>query len=90
MKLGDVSGAGLSFVLGHELPGLDVGDCLADARLVVGGRVARGDLLVMHLTPDRTPGSRCGALFYPRGDDDLLALREILAALEERVSRAGP
>ncbi len=82
MPLRDLSGAGLSFQLGHELPGLEAGDPIEQVRVQIGEREFRGDLLVMHFTPDSSPGSVCGALFYPEEDRDLLTLRVVLRDLE--------
>src|SRR5262245_52619703 len=82
-RLRDLSESGIGFILEQELPGLEVGDSLDGAALRLGGRVVRGDLLVMHFTA--TPGGcLCGALFYPASDEDLLAFREILRELEAR------
>jgi len=88
LRLRDVSEAGLGFVLGEEVAGLEVGDSIDGVTIRVGARVARGDLLVMHLTPDRSEGSVCGALFYPAADEDLLVFREILRDLEARDRQA--
>jgi hypothetical protein len=82
MPLHDLSRAGLSFVLSHELPGLEIGDSLDGARIRVNGREVRGDLLVMRLTPDDSRDSVCGGLFYPVEDADILAMRAIIAELE--------
>lgn len=82
MPLRDISRSGLSFVLVHELPGLDVGDSIDGAQLRIGRHEIRGDLLVMRLNPDASSGSVCGALFYPAEDEDILALRASLAELE--------
>ncbi len=82
MKLKDVSDGGLGFVLPHELPGLEVGDSIDRVEIHVGARAVRGDLLVMHFSPDASAGSVCGAFFYPAADEDLLAFREILRDLE--------
>lgn len=91
MQLRDVSQSGLAFVLLHELPGLEVGDSLEGVRIRIGKREMRGDMLIMHFTPDDTPGSICGALFYPGEDSDILALRAILQELEAgRVEELEP
>ena len=83
MRLRDISESGLSFFLMHELPGLDVGDSLDRVSVDIEGYDLRGDLLVMHLTPDSGEGSVCGALFYPRGDCNIRALHALVAELEE-------
>ena len=82
MALLDLSRGGISFVLRHELPGLEVGESIDGARLSLGERVVNGDFLVMHLTPDATEGAVCGALFFPSEDADILTLRAVLATLE--------
>lgn len=82
MPLRDVSQAGLSFVLTHELPGLTVGDCIAQVQVHVDGRLIRGDLLVMHLSPNASAGAVCGALFYPVEDADVLSMRDLVRVLE--------
>lgn len=81
MQLRDISQSGLAFVLPHELPGLEVGDNLEDVCVRIGERELRGDMLIMHFTPDASAGSVCGALLYPREDEDLLMLRAILGEL---------
>lgn len=84
MPLHDLSDAGLSVVLAHELPGLEVGDQLEGAKVSVGTRSFRGDLLVMHVTPAPEAGATFGALFFPESDADLLTLRRVIADLEAR------
>jgi len=81
MRLRDISRCGLSFVLSRELPGLEVGRTVDRITIRVGDREIRGEVLVMHLTPDASPGSLCGVLFYPAGDEDVLAVRATLADL---------
>ena len=83
MQLRDISSSGISFFLRHDLPGLDVGDTLDRVSVDIEGYDLRGDLLVMHLTPDDTEGSVCGALFYPRSDRNIRALQALVAELEE-------
>jgi len=84
MPLRDLSSAGLSMTLVHELPGLEAGSCLEGATVFVGDRRVRGDLLAMHVTPEARPGAICGALFYPLEDRDILELRSVLATLSDR------
>ena len=81
VPLRDISRGGLSFVLRHDLSGLEVGDSIDRVSIRVGRREVRGDLLVMHLAPGAYTGSLCGALLYPGGDGDILALRAILEEL---------
>lgn len=85
LALRDVSFSGLSVILDREMPGLDVGDCLQGVEVRAMGRTFHGELLVMHLTPDRSQGSVCGGLFYPTTDDDLLELRALVLALDAGV-----
>lgn len=82
LALRDVSFSGLSVILDREMPGLEVGDCLRGVEVRAMGRTFRGELLVMHLTPDASQGSVCGGFFYPSTDDDLLELRALVLALE--------
>jgi len=83
MKLKDLSAGGLCFTLAHDLPGLDVGVSIDQARLLVGDRCISGDLFVMHLTPDASAGSVCGALFFPDGDENILAVQTLIAQFEQ-------
>ena len=88
MPLNDLSAAGLSFRLLHELPGLEPGSRLDGATVTIARRVIEGDLLVMHVTPEPSAGAVCGVLFYPRDDRDILELRGLLAELSERGDEA--
>jgi len=88
VRIRDVSEGGLGFVLEQELPGLEVGDCIAGVAIHIGSRIIRGDLLVMHFTPEATAGALCGALFYPADDGDLLAFRDVIRELEARTPDA--
>jgi hypothetical protein len=81
MPLKDLSNAGISFVLTHELPGIEIGETLRRVALRVNSTVVRGDLLICHLTPGEEPGAVCGGLFYPASDRDVLRLRDLLAEL---------
>ncbi|NJN64012.1 MAG: hypothetical protein HC882_03470 [Acidobacteria bacterium] len=86
MKLRDISASGLSFMLDRPMPGLEAGDSIDRVTVRVGELHLHGDLLVMHLTPDASPGSACGALFYPRGDRNIIALQRLIDRLERNVS----
>lgn len=81
MRLRDVSASGLSFVLGRELPGLEVGQAIESATLRWEAHAVAGDLVVMHLTPDNGAGSVCGALFLASGDENVVGLRALLQEL---------
>ena len=83
MALRDLSSGGLSFTLAHDLPGLEVGDCLKRATLHVGDQTLEGDVLIMHITPELEPGAVCGALFYPARDIDIITLQRVVQAIEE-------
>lgn len=83
MTLRDISASGVSFLIGRELPGLEEGRSIDEARIHLHGKTIDADLLVMHLTPDPGPGSVCGALIYPREDEDIRELHALLTILEE-------
>ncbi len=88
MEIRDISAGGVSFRLAHDLPGLEVGDSIRRVRLTVRGREILCDLLVMHLTPDNTKGSVCGAFIYPRDDEDILGLQQLVAELTTERTRS--
>lgn len=83
LPLSDISHAGLSF---HgetgEMPAVESGTSITEARLRIRECIIKGDLVVMHVTP--CPDSRilCGALLYPATDHDLLKLKAVLAGME--------
>ena len=77
MQLKDISVSGLSFVVDKELPGLELGRTLDGATITFRDQVIEADLLVMHLTPDASPGSVCGALIYPVDDEGILKLQAL-------------
>jgi len=80
LSLLDISVSGLSFVLDDELSGIDAGTSLPDVTVRVGDVEARGELLIMHVSP--TESRRlCGALFYPESDADLKAMHDLLAGI---------
>ena len=79
----DISSGGLSFVLDREFPGLEIGVTIERAELTIGATTVAGDLLVMRLTPDAGAGSVCGALFFPWGDENIIGLQRLVAALDE-------
>ena len=80
----DVSLSGLSFILPSEIPGLHVGGIIGGIEAEIAGKTFRGDLLPMHLTPENAAGSACGGLFYPESDEDLITIRLVVRALEQR------
>jgi len=82
LSLVDISISGLSFVVGDELPGIEDGSDLSDAVIHLGECQIRGDLVVMHLTPQTDTRTLCGALFYAASDEDLLKLRSAVAGME--------
>lgn len=85
MRLRDLSASGLSFIINRDLPGFEIGRSINGASLAFGATLMHGDLLVMRLTPDAGPGSVCGALFFPRDDEDIIALQRLVADLERAV-----
>jgi hypothetical protein len=84
--LHDISESGISFMLTEELPMADEGTSLDKVTVHVGNCVIHGDLLVMHVTPEMTPGSICGALFYPDSDNDLVKMKSLIAGLEVMIA----
>lgn len=82
MEVKDLSASGLSFIIEHELPGLEVGRTIRKAEITIGKQRITGDLLVMHLTKDVFPGSLCGCLIYPEDDQDIHALHALVTELE--------
>jgi hypothetical protein len=85
----DVSPSGVSFVLTHELPGLEVGTEIARATLRAGKHAIHGDMVVIHLTPDESLGSTCGTILYPRTDADIVKLKSLIAELESEGGAPG-
>jgi hypothetical protein len=81
MPLRDISASGLSFQLTLELPGLEPGRCLGPSLISFGKHRIHADLLVMHLTPDATPGAVCGVLVYPTRNRDLVTLQSLILSL---------
>lgn len=84
MQARDFSASGLSFLLAHDLPGLEEGQCLNRARITVGTWRLDADLLIMHLTPDNRKGSVCGVLIYPMDDEGILALQGMVKDFSHR------
>jgi hypothetical protein len=82
LPLMDISVSGLSFVIGDELPDIENGSDLSDAVIHLGECQIRGDLVVMHLTPQTDTRTICGALFYAASDSDLIKLRSAVAGME--------
>lgn len=77
----DISGSGLSFLVVPGLPTLEAGDLLREVVVEAGSEPIRGEMVVLHVTPQFEPGAVCGGLFYPKSDDDLLAVRRLCASL---------
>lgn len=77
-RLNDVSPGGMSFILEGDFHGLEV--CAPIKRVLVrfGDREIRGDLVVIHIT-HRAGLTVCGVLVYPRTDDDLRVLQDVVA-----------
>jgi hypothetical protein len=79
----DISGSGVSFFIVPGLPTLEAGDLLRDVEVELGAEPIRGEMVVLHVSPQFEPGAVCGGLFYPKTDDDLLAVRRVCAELSE-------
>lgn len=77
--LHDLSPAGLSFRLEHDLPGIEVCSLLRTVSVRLGEIAIRADLVVIHLTARPGVGTVCGTLVYPKTDEDLVALKRWLA-----------
>lgn len=80
-RVHDISGSGLSFLVAPGTPTLEAGDLLHDVVVDLGSGPIRGEMVVLHVTPQFEPGAICGGLFYPLTDDDLLAVRRVCAEL---------
>ncbi|MFN7966493.1 MAG: PilZ domain-containing protein [Acidobacteriota bacterium] len=87
MPLRDLSPGGMAFTLNLDLPGLDVGQNIEQAELIVGEKRVRGEILVMHLTPGPFTGAICGALFFPVEDEDISTYQELVASVEPASTR---
>lgn len=79
MPINDISPAGMSFILQHDLPGLEVCGQIRRVTAHVGERSFRADMVVIHITSNPGRPTICGTLLYPLTDDDLGVLRELLA-----------
>jgi hypothetical protein len=77
-----VSISGISFGLTESLTGLDAGSQLSQVKLILGDCEIRGELLIMHVTPEPESGIVCGALFYPANDEELLKLKGVIAGID--------
>jgi hypothetical protein len=82
LALVDVSVSGLSFIFEEQLAGLETGADLSDVLIHLGDCEIRGELVVMHVTPQGPGRWLCGALFYAAGDTDLLKWRAAIAGME--------
>jgi hypothetical protein len=78
-RLVDLSVAGFSFAVPEQLSNLEVGTTVPQAVLRLGSCVMQGDMMIIHVTPER---GICGALFYPTTDADLIKLRSVIAGIE--------
>jgi hypothetical protein len=79
----DLSHSGVSF-RAHDaaLHCLDTGTRYDRAVVRLGECVIRGELVVMHVTPEGLAGALCGALFYPESDAELVKLKSAIAGME--------
>ncbi len=83
LTLTDMSASGVSFSLDREeAPLLEAGTTVSSALVRVGDCMIRGDLLIMHMTPDSETTLVCGALLYPESDSDLIKLKSVIAGME--------
>ena len=78
MPLKDISPAGLSFVLEHELPGLEICSPINGVTARLGRHAIRCDLVVIHITSGHGRSTICGALVYPATDGDLRKLKRVV------------
>ncbi len=83
LPLVNISMAGISFALSDhdELALLDPGTMISPAVVRLDACEIRGDMVLMHLTPDAHSHGLCGALFYPASDTDLIKLRSVIAGM---------
>jgi hypothetical protein len=79
----NLSASGVSFSLDDvaELGGLEEGTSVPGAVVRIGECIVRGDLLIMHVSPDARGGSICGALLYPATETDLVKLKGVIAGM---------
>jgi len=82
MAVRDISASGLSLVLAHDLPGLELGRCIHKVAIRIGGRRVFADLLVMHITPAPFAGAVCGCLIYPLDDPDILGWQALVRSYD--------
>jgi hypothetical protein len=84
LRIVNISPSGLSFSMKKEdgLTTLDEGASLPDTVVHLGDCRIRGELLVMHVTPDADSRYLCGALFYPATDTELVKLKSVIAGME--------
>jgi hypothetical protein len=86
LPLIDISISGLSFIMTEELPAIENGTNITDTVIRLGDCEIRGELVVMHVTPQSDNRTICGALFYTATDDDLMKLRSAIAGMEAVLS----
>lgn len=82
MAVRDISASGLSFVLAHDLPGLELGRSINKTAIRIAGRRVFGDLLVMHITPGPFAGAVCGCLIYPLDDSDVVGWQALVRSYD--------
>ena len=81
--LRDVSVSGISFLLEQHHPEFVAGDTLKAVELEILGSRLHGEVVVMHAMRYGDGTGYCGGLYFPKSDDDLLAMRRICGSLEE-------
>jgi hypothetical protein len=89
MPLRDLSPGGLAFTFNLDRPGLDVGQNIEQAQLIVGDKRVRGDILVMHLTPGLFSRAVCGSMFYPVEIEDIVTYQSLVTSLEPASARCS-
>jgi len=79
----DLSIAGLSFALDHELPLIVRGARIEGAVLLVADREIEGNVRIMYCSRDEAGPAIYGGIFYPATERDQLEMNGLLAALAQ-------
>ena len=86
LPLVDISSSGFSFALTEDLSGMTEGSEIPDVTLYFEDCEVRGEVVVLHITPETATRAVCGVLFYPASDDELVKLKNVIAGMESRQS----
>jgi hypothetical protein len=89
LPLVDISVSGVSFGIIDELDSIDSGTSIGPVKIHLGNCEMAGEFLIMHVTPEGSGRTICGALFYPASDDDLIKLKSVVAGIETAGAAAG-